>query len=124
VIIRVAQHDIPATFAGSDRESTSQVCVELALINNHGINQVSFCSQSSMHDCIILQIRCDCVFGGGANVLTPLIYVDHCLCRCHFQMFVDSIFSQSWSSCEMAILDLLQECIFGWAEHSFVKVVT
>jgi hypothetical protein len=23
----------------------------------------------------------------------------------------------------MAILDRLQECIFGWAEHSFVQVV-
>jgi hypothetical protein len=35
------------------------------------------------------------------------IYVPHGGGRCHFQMFVDGLFSQTWPSYEMAVFDSL-----------------
>jgi hypothetical protein len=55
--------------------------------------------------------------------LAGLIRVSHGSGWCHFQVFFNCLFSHTWPSYEMAILDSLQKRRFCWAEHSFVQVV-
>jgi hypothetical protein len=96
--------------------------LELSLVYDHRVKQMSFGAQSGSCDCFIFFVRSDWDFGSGPYVLAALIHVSYGSGWRHFQMFVNCLFSQAWPSYEMAILDSLQKSRFCWAEHSFVQV--
>jgi hypothetical protein len=84
---------------------------------------MSFGTQTGRCDCFIFYIRSDSYFGSGPYVLAALIHVSHGGGWRHFQMFVNCLFSQTWPSYEMAVLDSLQKSRLCRTEHGLVQVV-
>jgi hypothetical protein len=54
--------------------------------------------------------------------MVSLIHVSIDGALCHFQMFVNCLFSQTWSNYEMAVHDSLQKSILCRNEHGLVQV--
>jgi hypothetical protein len=58
-VIGVAYHDKPVAFAGSRQKYSRKIRVELSLVYDHGVNQMSFGAQAGRCDCFILYVRSD-----------------------------------------------------------------
>jgi hypothetical protein len=99
----VTDHHIRVSFAGSHRELSRQVGVELTLIDYDGIHEVGLCAQVCIRCLLFLNWR----LRGGSYVLSPLINMAHGCSRRQFQMLVDSFFRQSKPSDQVSVFDCL-----------------
>jgi hypothetical protein len=80
------------SLAGSNRELSCQVCVELTLIDYDCIHEVGLGAQ---------------VFDRWSYVLAPLVHVAHGSSRRQFQMLVDGVFRQAGPGDQMSVFDCL-----------------
>jgi hypothetical protein len=80
-----------------------QVCVELALIDHNGIQELGFRAQVYVRCWLIPKRR----FRGGSYVLASLFHVTHGRGRSEFQMLVDIVFHEAGPSDRISVFDPL-----------------